>query len=83
MELQSCVTLCFMFVYTLSTVVAQDSLPTVNLRYSIHQASFNVCSFQKVRSTFIGSSEPYTFTDSECSVGCLDLIFGHKEAHPI
>ena len=60
MEPQSCVTLCLMFVHTLGTVVAQDSLPTVDLGHSIHQASFNVCSSQKVRSTVIGSSEPLT-----------------------
>lgn len=42
MGLHICVTLCFILVYTLETAVAQDSLPTVDLGYSVHQASYNV-----------------------------------------
>ena len=42
MEFHSGVTLCFILIYTLGTAIAQDSLPTVNLGYSIHQATFNV-----------------------------------------
>jgi hypothetical protein len=60
MGLHSCVTLCFIFVYTLGTAFAQDSLPTVDLGYSIHHASFNVCSSQKGRNNWIGSSELFT-----------------------
>lgn len=60
MGLHSCATLCFILVYTLGTAIAQDSRPTVDLGYSIHQATFNVCSLQEVGGNGIGSSELLT-----------------------